>query len=132
MTPDVLTGSGIAGGAVSLAYAVKLIVEAKRENRGTPVADAAAANSVLLSALQEERGARAALADEVDELRQANGDLYEHVQRQRREHEAEIRDMRQQYEQELQSMREQLLHLTGQLEDLQTRIRAGLPKFEKE
>lgn len=118
---DPSTGGGIAGGVAAIAYATKLFVEARKEARATgtngtsaAVSDAAAANSLLLAALQEERGEVQRLSDRVDALQKENGDLYAQMQRQRRDYDAE-----------LQAMREQLAGLTTQLEALQARIRAG-------
>lgn len=122
MIDSVATGSGIAGGLASLAYAAKLFVEARKESRAqraTPsaaVSDAATANSLLLAALQEERTEVQRLSAEVEALRQSNSNLYEDMMRQRRE-----------YERELQILREQMGELTTRLEQLQSRIRTDLP-----
>ncbi len=122
MIDGTATGAGIAGGIASLAYAVKLLVEARKESRGErgkpspAVSDAAAANSLLLAALQEERTEVRRLSSEVESLRQSNSALYADMQRQRRE-----------YEGELQQLRLQMLDLTDRLEELQSRIRDGLP-----
>lgn len=130
MIPAVVDGdpsayAGIAGAVAATAYAIKMLADSRRESRtaggkaSTAVADAAEANGILLGALQEERAEVQRLSTEVEALRQSNTQLYRDMQQQRRE-----------YERELQGMRDQLLQLTGQLEDLQTRIRAGLPKHD--
>jgi chromosome segregation ATPase len=125
MADPIATGGGIAGGIVSIAYATKLFVEARRESRATrnapsaAVTDAAAANSLLLAALQEERTEVQRLSQEVEALRQANTRLYDDMRRQRTE-----------YEQELQVLREQMGELTDRLEHLQSRIRDGLPNTD--
>jgi chromosome segregation ATPase len=115
---------GVGGALASGAYALKMLVEARveaRKNsadmRSTPVSDAATANAILLSALQEERAETQRLSRRVDELQEDNAELHAQIARQRRDYEAEIRELR-----------GQIAEFAAKLENLQMRIQNDMGK----
>ena len=121
---SVLTGGGTAGVIVALTYAYQQIQAARRDRKSEPraatsaaVTDAAAANSLLLAALQEERVEVQRLSGEVENLRLSNAKLYE-----------QMRSQRAAYEAELATLRDQLNEVSDRLATLQSRLRADLPE----
>ena len=81
-TSGLLTGGGIAGILVAIAYLGRLALDwLKQRHDGPParataaVTDAEATNAILLSSLREEREEVQRLSHEVAELRTPNGHL---------------------------------------------------------
>lgn len=119
MIEPVLTGGGIGGLILAVAYAWQQWTRSRQEKRAEPrnaisaaVSDATAANSLLLAALQEEREEVGRLSGRVQELETQNELLYE-----------KIRDQRREYETEIQTLRRQVTEFERRLTEFQTRLR---------
>lgn len=119
MIEALLTGGGAGGLIVALAYTYRQIVASRRERRVEPteqhtaaMTNAETANTMLLSALREEREEVTRLSGRVQQLEDQNATLYER-----------LREQRQAYEREIESLKSQLTEFAAQLEDLQTRLR---------
>lgn len=99
--PTALTGGGAGTLVLGLGYAYQQVTRSRREKLSAPVeatssavTDAAAANSLLLASLKEEREETQRLSAEVAELRTQNAHLYQQMREQRREYEKEIAILR--------------------------------------
>lgn len=124
MIETILTGGGVGGLIVAAAYAYQQFRASRREDHAQPrvaatsaVTDAAAANSLLLAALQEERVEVQRLSGEVENLRLSNAKLYE-----------QMRSQRSQYEHEIATLRQQVSEFSDRLTELQTRLREDPPR----
>lgn len=122
-TSGLLTGGGIAGILVALAYLGRLALDWIKQRHDGPAAkvtaavtDAEATNAILLSSLREEREEVQRLSHEVAELRTQNGHLYQQMRQQRKD-----------YEREVTELRAQLRALTDRLESFQHRLQADPP-----
>lgn len=123
MIETILTGGGSGGLVVAMAYAYRQWQASRREHRAEPrtaatsaVTDAAAANSMILAALQEEREDNARNAGRIADLETQNALLYE-----------KLRDQRREYEREIGELRTQLTEVSNRLAGLQTRLRREIP-----
>ena len=122
-TSGLLTGSGIAGLLLGLAYLGRLGLDWLKQRKDGPrvtttaaVTDAEATNAILLSSLREEREEVQRLSHEVAELRTQNGHLYQ-----------QMREQRKDYEREVASLRTHLREVSDQLDALQQRLRTDPP-----
>ena len=122
-TSGLLTGSGIAGLLLGLAYLARVVLdwlkqrgEGPRVKTTAAVTDAEATNAILLSSLREEREEVQRLSHEVAELRTQNGHLYQ-----------QMREQRKDYEREVASLRTHLREVSDQLDALQHRLQADPP-----
>lgn len=103
MIETILTGGGTGGMVVALAFAYQQYQASRRDKRTAPaeansaaVTDAAAANSLLLASLREEREETQRLSGRIEDLETQNALLYERMRDQRREYEREIAQLRRQ------------------------------------
>lgn len=127
--PDIeslLTGGGTAGVIIAITYAYQQWQASRREEKAEPraaisaaVTDAAAANSLLLAALQEERVEVQRLSGEVENLRMSNAKLYE-----------QMRSQRAAYEKELADLREEINAVSRRLHEAEQRVRIDLPDVD--
>lgn len=123
MIESVLTGGGAAALVIATAHLGRLVLDWWRERRTAPqtvatsaVTDAAAANSLLLGALKEEREEVQRLSAEVAELRTQNANVYQ-----------KMREQRAEYEKEIAALRTQVDEFRKQLDSLHTRLRTDPP-----
>lgn len=100
-----LTGGGAGTLVLALAYGYQQWAASRRDKRKAPVeatssavTDAAAANSLLLASLREEREETQRLSAEVAELRTQNAALYQQMRQQRKDYEREVAGLREQLE----------------------------------
>lgn len=128
MIESIITGGGAGTLILALAYAWQQWRGSRREDRAEPreaasatVTNAEVTNSMLLASLEDARTRETRLEARVDTLEAQNADLHQRLFDQRRE-----------YEREIQTLRQQVAAFEGQLDQLQSRLRAAAPEPDEQ